>query len=69
MLFRLGGEAEHLRHKFTVSVGLLLAGCTRIGLAVADDLAGPWRPIGDPFTVRERLWDNWHLSTGPILAR
>jgi len=42
---------------------------SRIGLADADDLAGPWRPVGDPFTVRERLWDNWHLSTGPILAR
>jgi predicted GH43/DUF377 family glycosyl hydrolase len=42
---------------------------SRIGLAVADDLAGPWEPIGDPFTVRERLWDTWHLSTGPILAR
>jgi hypothetical protein len=23
----------------------------------------------DPFTVREDLWDTWHLSTGPILAR
>lgn len=42
---------------------------SRIGLAVADDLAGPWQPVGDPFTVRERLWDTWHLSTGPILAR
>ena len=42
---------------------------SRIGLALADDLAGPWEPVGDPFTVRGRLWDTWHLSTGPILAR
>lgn len=45
------------------------ANASRIGLALADDLAGPWEPVGDPFTVRERLWDTWHLSTGPILAR
>jgi predicted GH43/DUF377 family glycosyl hydrolase len=42
---------------------------SRIGLAEADDVAGPWQPVGDPFSVRERQWDNWHLSTGPIFAR
>jgi hypothetical protein len=42
---------------------------SRIGLAVADDLMGPWEAVADPFTVRENLWDTWHLSTGPILAR
>jgi predicted GH43/DUF377 family glycosyl hydrolase len=42
---------------------------SRIGLAVADNLEGPWRVTDDPFTVRERLWDTWHLSTGPVLAR
>jgi predicted GH43/DUF377 family glycosyl hydrolase len=42
---------------------------SRIGLAVADDLAGPWEVVDDPFTVRERSWDTWHLSTGPILDR
>ena len=42
---------------------------SRIGLAVADDPAGPWQVAEDPFTVREDLWDTWHLSTGPILAR
>ncbi len=41
---------------------------SRIGLAVANDLEGPWHPLDeDPFGVREHLWDNWHLSTGPIL--
>jgi beta-1,2-mannobiose phosphorylase / 1,2-beta-oligomannan phosphorylase len=42
---------------------------SRIGLAVADDPCGPWQVVDDPFTVREDLWDTWHLSTGPILAR
>jgi beta-1,2-mannobiose phosphorylase / 1,2-beta-oligomannan phosphorylase len=42
---------------------------SRIGLAVADKPTGPWQVVDDPFTVRDRLWDNWHLSTGPILAR
>ncbi|MEP7005534.1 MAG: glycosidase [Sphingomonas bacterium] len=39
---------------------------SRIGLARAPALGGKWRPIDDPFTVREDGWDNWHLSTGPI---
>ena len=42
---------------------------SRIGLAVADELMGPWEVAEDPFTVREELWDTWHLSTGPIVAR
>lgn len=42
---------------------------SRIGLAVADDPCGPWQVVEDPFTVREDLWDTWHLSTGPILTR
>jgi hypothetical protein len=42
---------------------------SRIGLALADDLSGPWRPVDDPFSVGERLWVNWHLSPGPFFAR
>lgn len=42
---------------------------SRIGLALSDKLEGPWQVADAPFTVRERLWDTWHLSTGPILAR
>ncbi|WP_406694034.1 glycoside hydrolase family 130 protein [Sphingomonas cannabina] len=42
---------------------------SRIGLAVADNLTGPWEAVEDLFTVRPRLWDTWHLSTGPILSR
>jgi predicted GH43/DUF377 family glycosyl hydrolase len=42
---------------------------SRIGLAVSDSAEGPWEAVEDPFTIREDSWDNWHLSTGPILAR
>jgi len=42
---------------------------SRIGLALSDSVMGPWKAAEDPFGVRERSWDNWHLSTGPILAR
>jgi predicted GH43/DUF377 family glycosyl hydrolase len=42
---------------------------SRIGMAISDDPLGPWQSIADPFTVRARGWDNWHLSTGPIVAR
>jgi len=42
---------------------------SRIGLALSDGLEGPWESIADPFTIRARAWDNWHLSTGPIVAR
>jgi predicted GH43/DUF377 family glycosyl hydrolase len=41
---------------------------SRIGLAVGDTPDGPWEVVDDPFTIREDLWDNWHLSTGPIVA-
>ena len=40
---------------------------SRIGLARSPDLTGEWQPIDDLFTVREDGWDNWHLSTGPIV--
>jgi predicted GH43/DUF377 family glycosyl hydrolase len=42
---------------------------SRIGLALGDGPEGPWQAVEDPFTVREKLWDNWHLSTGPIVVR
>jgi predicted GH43/DUF377 family glycosyl hydrolase len=40
---------------------------SRIGLAVGDTPDGPWDVIDDPFSIREDMWDNWHLSTGPIV--
>lgn len=42
---------------------------SRIGLATGPSLEGPWTVIDDPFTVRDDSWDNWHLSTGPIVQR
>ena len=40
---------------------------SRIGVASAPSPDGPWTPLNDPFTVRDDSWDNWHLSTGPII--
>ncbi|MFZ2031046.1 MAG: hypothetical protein WAU68_12100 [Vitreimonas sp.] len=39
---------------------------SRIGVASGPCMDGPWTIIADPFSVRERSWDNSHLSTGPI---
>lgn len=41
----------------------------RIGLALADELDGPWKAVAAPIAARPGSWDNWHLSTGPIVAR
>lgn len=40
---------------------------SRIGMAVGPGLEGPWTVVDDPFPIREDGWDNWHLSTGPIV--
>ena len=40
---------------------------SRIGLATGKDVAGPWIEQPSPFMPREDSWDNWHLSTGPML--
>lgn len=40
---------------------------SRIGVAAAAALGDEWRPLADPFGVRDDSWDNWHLSTGPII--
>jgi predicted GH43/DUF377 family glycosyl hydrolase len=40
---------------------------SQIGLAKADSPAGPWRVVrGNVIEQRPGLWDNWHLSPGPI---
>lgn len=41
---------------------------SRIGMASGPGPDGPWTVLDDPFTIREDSWDNWHLSTGPIIA-
>jgi predicted GH43/DUF377 family glycosyl hydrolase len=40
---------------------------SRVGLATEHKPGGPWMPLPVPFTIRENSWDNWHLSTGPIV--
>ena len=42
---------------------------SRIGLALGAGVAGPWTEQVAPFTPRVESWDNWHLSTGPLLTR
>jgi predicted GH43/DUF377 family glycosyl hydrolase len=42
---------------------------SRIGLALSLGPQGPWEAVADPFPVRPDKWDNWHLSTGPVVAR
>lgn len=39
-----------------------------VGLAISDDVAGPWTCQPVPFGPRPEMWDSWHLSTGPMLT-
>ena len=42
-------------------------GASKIGIASAPAVDGPWT-VGEPlFESRPDAWDNWHLSTGPML--
>ncbi|RSV32760.1 glycosidase [Sphingomonas sp. ABOLH] len=41
---------------------------SRVGLAIGPDVAGPWDEQPTPFTPRTDSWDDWHLSTGPLLT-
>ena len=40
---------------------------SRIGLAWGPGPAGPWDEQPEPILARPDHWDNWHLSTGPLL--
>ena len=40
-----------------------------VGLALGEGVAGPWHEQPAPFEPRRDSWDNWHLSTGPLLTR
>jgi predicted GH43/DUF377 family glycosyl hydrolase len=42
---------------------------SRIGMAVGPSAEGPWDVVDDPFTIRADSWDNWHLSTGPMVQQ
>jgi predicted GH43/DUF377 family glycosyl hydrolase len=41
---------------------------SRVGLAIGPDVAGPWTEQPTPFVPRTDSWDDWHLSTGPLLT-
>jgi len=42
-------------------------GASKIGLASAPKVEGPWTMLESPFAARPDLWDSWHLSPGPII--
>lgn len=41
---------------------------SRIGMARAASINDPWMPVSEPVPMRSGSWDNWHLSTGPIVT-
>jgi predicted GH43/DUF377 family glycosyl hydrolase len=41
---------------------------SRVGMAIGADVAGPWDEQPTPFMPRTDSWDDWHLSTGPLLT-
>lgn len=43
-------------------------GHSLIGLADGTGPDADWHHRGDPFTIRPSGWDNYHLSTGPLLT-
>jgi predicted GH43/DUF377 family glycosyl hydrolase len=40
---------------------------SRVGVAIGPEVNGPWTEQPTPFMPRDGGWDNWHLSTGPLL--
>lgn len=41
---------------------------SRVGLAIGSSEVGPWVEQPTPFMPRTDSWDDWHLSTGPLLT-
>ena len=41
---------------------------SHIGMLASAGPEGPWKAQPDPFAARPDRWDNWHLSTGPIIG-
>lgn len=46
-----------------------VAGRSAVGLATSPSLSGPWTPRADPLGRRRGMWDDVHLSPGPIVVR
>jgi predicted GH43/DUF377 family glycosyl hydrolase len=41
---------------------------SKIGIARSSNVDGPWQVLAPLFEARHDLWDNYHLSTGPVLT-
>ncbi len=41
-------------------------GASKIGIASAPAVDGPWTVLNPLFDTRADHWDSWHLSTGPV---
>lgn len=41
---------------------------SQVGLAIGPSVVGPWSEQSTPFMPRADSWDDWHLSTGPLLT-
>jgi predicted GH43/DUF377 family glycosyl hydrolase len=41
---------------------------SKIGIARAPAVDGPWSVIDPLFEARADNWDRWHLSTGPVIS-
>jgi predicted GH43/DUF377 family glycosyl hydrolase len=44
------------------------AEASKIGMAAADNLYGPWTVKGPAIESRTDNFDNWHMSTGPVIG-
>lgn len=42
-------------------------GASKVGIASAPAVDGPWTIHASPFVARPDSWDSWHLSPGPVL--
>ncbi len=45
-----------------------IGGASKIGIARAPNVSGPWTVLEPLFDTRPDRWDSWHLSTGPVLC-
>lgn len=43
-------------------------GASKVGVASAPEVGGPWTIRPPLFGARPGHWDDWHLSTGPVLC-
>ena len=62
-LFRAAGRSWRLFYEYARDEA------SRIGIARAAELDGPWEALEDIVPIRADSWDNWHLSPGPIVQQ